>query len=394
MLVNSVTKADLIDDKPWQLNGFASQGVIDADSTFIDEDKDISFDVREIALNGQYQALPRFRVSSQIQYREVGDLDPSDGIELDHLLADWMFYSDGIQELGIRLGRIKNSVGIYNDTRDIPFARPSIILPQSMYSEALRDQYLRLDGGELYGSHLLGGVALSWGLAAGTSDYSEQAIRNITGDLVKGSMKSNDHVRGHIQLSLPNSLDLYASYLDYSYSLEADLNPMLPSRAEIDHWVLGGQWSIDRFEVTAEYSEIDLKMDLPIGIVSGPSVMGIVNGDLAQTSQSYYLQGRYHLDDQWAMFIRYDMLHLDKNDKYGKEPIMDALDIRSGLYSYSKTRSLGVSWQPTADWLLMVEYHYVTGYAWVPPLFEPNSANGQDEDWSMIAGQVAYRFGL
>ena len=370
-----------------------SQGVIDSESTFIDQDENTNYDVREFSLNGQYQLRSNLRVASQVQYRKVGDLAPSDGLELDYLLLDWIFYSDGAQEVGAQFGRIKNIVGIYNDSRDLPFARPSIILPQSIYSEALRDQYLRLDGGEVYGHHYLVGVGLSWGITAGASDYNEHATYNITGDVIEGSMESNDHIRANLQLNLPMSLDLYGSYSKYSYAIEADLNPVLPNQADVTHWVIGGQWHWNRFEFTSEYAQVHLEMNAPVPNFNGPSIQGILNGDLSQTSQSYYFQGRYQLNSRWAMFARYDLLQLDMHDKYGKKPIENTLDVRSGIYSYSKTRSLGASWQPNDDWLVMLEYHYITGYGWVPPLFEPNVGAQDDKNWSMIAAQVAYRFG-
>jgi hypothetical protein len=51
---------------------------------------------------------------------------------------------------GIRLGRVKTAYGLYNTTRDVPFTRPSIILPQSIYFERTRNLTVSADGAELY----------------------------------------------------------------------------------------------------------------------------------------------------------------------------------------------------------------------------------------------------
>ena len=383
--------------KNWNVNGVLSQGVIDADSSFVDKDGDISWDVREFTLNGQYRPLLNVTLAAQVQYRELGDLAPADGVELDHLLVDWRFATTGNDELGARAGRIKSVIGIYNDTRDMPFARPSIFLAHSIYSEALRDQYLRLDGAELYGSHYfdsgwLTDVGLSWGVAYGEADYTDQAFANIAGDAVLGSLDSKENVRAHLQLNLPMSLDLYFSYADLEYHMETD-KVSVPDQANLNHWIAGFQWRWNKFELTSEYAEIRIKVNRPMMPSGGMSLMSIQEGNLSQTSQSYYFQGRYQFNPAWAGFIRYDMYHLDKNDRYGKQVPDHSLDIRSGSLSYARTRSIGVSYQPASQWLLMLEYHYVTGYGWVPPLFDPNESPVDDKNWTLIAAQVAYRFG-
>ena len=48
------------------------------------------------------------------------------------------------------MGRIKTAYGLYNTTRDVPFTRPSIILPQSIYFERTRNLTVSADGADIY----------------------------------------------------------------------------------------------------------------------------------------------------------------------------------------------------------------------------------------------------
>ena len=48
---------------------------------------------------------------------------------------------------------MKTPLGLYNDTRDVAFTRPSILLPQSIYFDRTRKLALAADGVHLYGEY-------------------------------------------------------------------------------------------------------------------------------------------------------------------------------------------------------------------------------------------------
>ena len=74
-------------------------------------------------------------------------------IRLDYGFIDYTFLSGETGQLGIRLGRMKNPLGFYNDTRDVSFTRPSILLPNPFTSTAARKLALAADGAHLYGEY-------------------------------------------------------------------------------------------------------------------------------------------------------------------------------------------------------------------------------------------------
>lgn len=66
-------------------------------------------------------------------------------------------------KLGVRLGRVKNPFALYNETRDVIWTRPGVLLPQSIYFDALalRQPEISSDGGILYGRYAFGNHAVS-----------------------------------------------------------------------------------------------------------------------------------------------------------------------------------------------------------------------------------------
>jgi hypothetical protein len=65
--------------------------------------------------------------------------------------------------LGIRAGKVKTTLGLYNDTQDLDFLRPFALLPQSVYPTDLRDSSIAHLGGDIYGNislrHRLGDLS-------------------------------------------------------------------------------------------------------------------------------------------------------------------------------------------------------------------------------------------
>ena len=154
----------------WTWHGFVSQGIIQVnDSNFVDEDDDASFKLTEIGINTAYQVKPNFRIAAQATYLNGGNRY-EEGIRLDYLFLDWTAYTTLDWQINVYAGRFKNQHWLYSATRDVPFTRPSIVLPQSVYFDGFRDIAVGSDGlavgithsndfGELEFNWSYGGVA-------------------------------------------------------------------------------------------------------------------------------------------------------------------------------------------------------------------------------------------
>lgn len=139
-----------------QIHGFFSQGWLkstDNNNVFGNSSSDSgSFDFREIGLNASMRPLSNLQFSVQGLSRTAGNGSPGN-IRLDYGFIDYTFSNQENSQLGIRLGRMKNPIGFYNDTRDVPFTRPSILLPQSIYFDRTRKLAIAADGVHLYGEY-------------------------------------------------------------------------------------------------------------------------------------------------------------------------------------------------------------------------------------------------
>jgi hypothetical protein len=164
-------------DRTVQIHGFASQGFLytDTNNWLTTHSSHGSGAFTDFGANVSMQVTDSLRIGAQVYDRNLGNLGewhPS----LDWAFADYRFKS----WLGIRGGKVKTVLGLYNDTQDLDFLHTFALLPQSVYPTDLRDATMAHVGGDVYGNillkHGLGGLAYT--AYAGTrrdSNYSGYA---------------------------------------------------------------------------------------------------------------------------------------------------------------------------------------------------------------------------
>ena len=124
--------------------------------------------------------LSNLQFSVQGLSRTAGEGSPGN-IRLDYGFIDYTFSNQENSQFGIRLGRMKNPLGFYNDTRDVPFTRPSILLPQSIYFDRTRKLAIAADGAHLYGEY--------------RSDYGDVSFQaGVVRPLVQGARSRSGRV--------------------------------------------------------------------------------------------------------------------------------------------------------------------------------------------------------
>ena len=147
-------------DRTVQVHGFASQGFV-----YTDDNNWLTMNTSQgsaawtdFGFNMSSQVTDRFRIGAQGYDRNLGQLGqyhPS----LDWAVADYRFKS----WFGLRGGKVKTTLGLYNDTQDLDFLRPFALLPQSVYPTDLRDAVIAHLGGDVYGNislkHRLGDLS-------------------------------------------------------------------------------------------------------------------------------------------------------------------------------------------------------------------------------------------
>jgi len=136
-----------VDGKPVQIHGFVSQAFAASDdNNFLTMNTSAgSFAFTDFGANISMELTDKFRVGAQIYDRNLGHLGnwhpQLDWASGDYRFNDWF---------GIRAGKIKTVLGLYNDTQDLESLHTWAILPESMYPLDLRSDIAHL-GGDFYG---------------------------------------------------------------------------------------------------------------------------------------------------------------------------------------------------------------------------------------------------
>ncbi|MGL1933739.1 MAG: hypothetical protein OCD01_01895 [Fibrobacterales bacterium] len=157
--------------------------------------------------------------------------------------VDWAYGDYRLHELlGIQIGSIKVPFGIYNEVRDIDFARPNILLDQGIYPESFRMALDSYTGGSLYGSLEFSPCIFDYRIYFGATDIpdnytSVQTVKNLynspntsISDAYMGGSHSQlligDHLSlGHTYLFLQAYDDLESENLGSNFSQIESVNP-------------------------------------------------------------------------------------------------------------------------------------------------------------------------
>lgn len=129
------------------IHGYISQGFMYSNrNNYLADTEKGTFQFNELGINFAADLTDKLRLGIQLAARDLGDLGN------DQVIIDWAYADYRWQDwLGIRVGRIKLPVGLYNTTRDFDMLRTFILLPQGIYSESFRDLLASMKGVSAYG---------------------------------------------------------------------------------------------------------------------------------------------------------------------------------------------------------------------------------------------------
>lgn len=359
----------------YQLHGFAAQGYsLSEGNDLYGSSRDGSFDLYELGLNGTVAFTPALIASAQILMRDAGHTD-DEGLRLDYALLDYQFLSGVDGSAGLRLGRVKNPIGLYNETRDMIFTRPGILLPQSVYLDGvgIRGLLFSSDGGQVYGSTALGDHELSavFGFAPEREARSEERRVLSGGASLGGDLRVGDLYFGRLQDEW-GSWHLALSYVQGGATLEQSGIELAAVDAEI--WVASLRYVDARYSVTGEYALLKTR-----GQSGGMPI--------ESSSDGAYLQFDYRLTPQWTAYTRLDATFSDRDDRSGRRHADLTGQDRGRRYAYDGM--LGLQWLPDAHWGFWAEGHLTDGAATVSGL---DNNGTRDSHWSALLLMVGYRF--
>jgi hypothetical protein len=133
-----------------QVHGFASQGFVSTNGNnwlTMKSGGDLgSGQFTDFGGNVSIQVTDNFLVGAQVYDRNLGQLGKW------HPQLDWAVASYKFKPwLRVRGGKVKTTMGLYNDTQDLDFLHTFALLPQSVYPTDLRDVTIAHLGGDVSG---------------------------------------------------------------------------------------------------------------------------------------------------------------------------------------------------------------------------------------------------
>lgn len=368
-----------------QIHGFATQAYIltTGNNFFGDTIEGGDFDFRELGLNGSWRVTPSLQLSLQALSRNAGETDDGD-IRLDYGFLDYTFVSSTEDRWGARLGRILNPLGFYNDTRDVAFIRPSILLPQSIYFDVNRNLSLSSDGAQLYGERRadIGNFTLQLSVAHPRVEdpdferavfFAYPAPGQLVPELSWIGRLAYESDRGGLRLMLSGG------QVNVSYDPKGATDPYLPGDFRFDLVILSAQYNARRWDLTAEYARRS----------SSFRDYGPLLPDFGYTGDSFYVQAAYRFAHNWEAVVRYDSLYWDNEDRDGSK--FAALTGLPAHRRFAKDLMAGLRWDVTPSFMLRAELHYVDGTGWLSALENP-VWSATERYWTLFAVLGSYRF--
>ncbi len=384
-----------------QINGFVSQGYMKStDNNWLAVDSvDGTTQLNEVGITFNAPVTEKLRVGIQLLSRDLGE-EGNNEVRLDWAFGDYRIYDS----LGLRLGKVKMPIGLYNEGRDSDFLRNMAFLPQSVYDETRRNLLVASQGAQIYGN-----IPLA---AAGDLDYAAH----------------------YGQINFPNDSPTLDAFLGFA-NMGAGWNPSAPSPnpapwnqiSADNEYVYGGQLRyntpLDGLRLAGSYFEG--KADFALTDINGTTPAGNLRVKIRQmyiasleyatpwfTLSSEYTQykqpvwlngmefptgtsvGMYGMlsipipgQENVTVVGLYDVYYSDKDDKGGTAQAAYYGDVAYNYYR--KDVGIGVRWDINAYWLIKAEYHKVIGAALLTQYFNDNMAV---KNWDYYTIKTSFNF--
>ena len=367
------------------VHGFISQGIMGStDYNFQSlETVDGTAEFNEMGINFSTDISDNLRAGVQLFSRDYGSVGNNS------LVVDWAYGDYSFNDsIGIRVGRIKSAMGLYNETRDIDLVRTSILLPQSIYNETFRDLQSAINGFELYGmlpmnnyGDLLYKVQVGYSnvdpensgvtarfAADGAVDIEDIESHNtyagslswltpLSGLRIVGTA-SQFGFKGIGTSSDPTSP---GDYVESSYDLKEVQSGSLSAEYMTGDWVFNAEYA---------YSQVDIDVEL-----YDTSLLGDISGNSGMEQAGGYLGSSYRVNDLVELGTYYSLLDNIHDDRMTKDL---ALSLRLDL---------------TPSWILKLEGHWLNGAEDVYPANDnPARADSDGEDWFLFAAKTTMSF--
>jgi hypothetical protein len=393
LVLSNTTTADT-DTKAWRVNGFLSQSAFyTSDNNFAgDSDDGVSTDFNEAGLNASLNLPANLRLSGQVLARNAGHYDNGE-LRTDYFNLDWQYWSSADARAGMRIGRVRNAYGLYNETRDVAHTRPGITLPGVIYLEQSRDLNISRDGVGFYSDIFSSYGTLALEAGTGRARVSDRLVKEALMSPADGIEPDDARITmlainwedadGHWRFAFSQ----YRITSDVSADLGIffpGLNQVLDGDFELDTSLLSVQYSTEQWQLTAEWLRFDYDLDFEFVSRRYPG-------------EGAYLQYTWIFSPAWQLYGRYENGVMDRHHRNGStmeqfcgDPFLNAYcSPRSA--GFRRDSSIGVRWDINSQWMIITEAHYIEGTMGLPYSDNPIPADVATY-WTLFGIELAFRF--
>jgi len=368
-----------------QVHGFVAQGVIDANnSNYINDDENISLELTEIGLNASYQLDDDFRIAGQAVYLNGGNRYHP-GLRVDYLLLEWDAFHNEAWQASFYFGRVKNNHWLYSSTRDIPFARPSIIIPQVVYFDGFRDIAVGGDGAAVelsYSDDTFGEIDFNF--SRGKSAISDDQAGIVIGSLARGTLEHHLDTQASVYWRPPFS--------QWRFGLSALDSNFTYDRVEVDNY-FDSDFTFQFYTANAlyegEFWQLSAELFQERFVTEGFYFPGFYRDDIGQ---GFYVQASYKLKKDFSLLTRHEQFYANKDDKNGSKLSQSTGGLLPAYFGFHNDTMIGLSYDLSSNSRINAEYHWMEGGARLSPITQPDPVANANKYWQVWAVQFMYWF--
>ena len=308
------------------------------------------------------------------------DASPS----VDFLLADIMLSSSETGKTGVRIGRTKNALGLYNETRDVAFTRPGIVVPEVIYYDKVRNLVLSADGIMFYHDIFTDNGNFSYTAGGGETLVDknveiaylfEDRLGELEPDgvtwLFSGFFTTLDE---QFKLGISGALSSM-NYTPGTGDFLAD------GSVDFKYWIASFQYNQEKWSVSAEFMREPVRWN----------GFGLFFPDNELTAEAYYLQAAFQIKPKVELMFRLEEGFSDKNDRTGEKAAALSGGFLPAHSLYSKILTTGLRWDISPSIMVRAELQFHEGTFILSGRENENRAN-LVKDWNLISFLASYRF--
>jgi hypothetical protein len=399
------------------VRGFVSQGYLKSSANrFLAADTDEgTFAFTEAALNFTAQPQPKLRVAAQLFARDLGAQGNNRAV-LDWALGEYRAWD----ALGVRVGRVKLPVGLYNTLADADVARPEVLQPSGVYPPERRDLTSAVDGGGIFGTVPLGGAGyFEYEALVGTLDLDESYLLTRSADTLSAALVPALSALGFANVSyvvgersgkakygwgsfvewhppvaglrgrvglLGASVDLatVTTYSAFAGPAPVSLTVRSAFHSEVPHQlVLSAEYARGGLRLTVEHARLEVETTTTL---SGTPFPAPPPAAVVTNPVSTYAQAAYRFRERLQASGYYSVSYEDGNDKDGR------LRVQRGEPAYGawvKDLAFTLRLDVNPHWLVKAEIHRFDGTFNLAPAENPAPL---DPDWTLVAVKTTLHF--